>query len=326
MMPNRLFVSFLSLGAMVLSAGCSKEGTGPGEDPTGGTVINLTAGIETVGLPVRADADIPVSATASVWVYKRAGAAAEAPVATSVPIVSGKRYTVPSAGKMSPSDGKSIYLEKGDYDIYSFGLFSAGPLTAEENTVSAGKTGALSGGKDYIFAASKALNIPCGPVQKDVPLTYSHVSTRIVLEITKDDASVDKVTAASVKMTPSVPSAQTVLDFSTGKIVPALAVAAESAAVEMARQGTGNVFCYIMLPVVAGQKMSFAISAAVTVKGQAEQNMTLKTAYTPPSALEGGKVYVLKAKVAAAQIVIEPGLEVEDWDYSPGNIDVEPIP
>lgn len=326
MMSNRLFISFLALGAMFLSAGCSKEGTGPEESPTGGTVINLTAGVETAGLPVRADADIPVSATASAWVYKRTDAAVEVPVATTAPIVSGKRYTVPSAGKLSPSDGKSIYLEKGDYDIYSFGLFSAGPLTAGENTVSAGKTGALSGGKDYIFAVSKALDIPSGPVRKDVPLTYSHVSARIVLEVTKDDASVDKVTVASVKMTPSVASGQTVLDFSTGKIVPALTVAAESAAVEMTRQGTGNVFYYIMLPVASGQKISFAISAAVTVKGQAEQNMALKTAYTPSSALEGGKTYSLRAKVTPAGLVFEPGLEVEDWDYSPGDIDVEPIP
>lgn len=325
-MPNRSFAFFLALGALALSAGCSKEGTGAGDDPSGNAVINLTAGIETASLPVRADAEIPVSATASAWVYKRTDAAAEAPVATTAPIVSGKRYTVPSAGKLSPSDGKSIYLEKGDYDVYSFGLFSAGPLTAGENTVSEGKTGALSGGKDYIFALSKALNIPSGPVQKDVPLTYSHISARIVLEITKDDASVDKVTVASVKMTPSVASAQTVLDFSTGKIVPAVAVAAESAAVEMARQGTGNVFHYIMLPVVAGQKMSFAISAAVTVKGQAEQNMILKTAYTPSSALEGGETYSLRAKVTPAGLVFEPRLEVEDWDYSPGDIDVEPIP
>lgn len=320
----RILPVFTVLTAAFWFAGCSKgEDAG---DPDARTTVVLTAGVQSAEAPVRTDAAIPATATARVWVYKRALAEVPAPVATVSPVVGGKQYTVPVAGKLSPSDGKGIYLEKGDYDIYSLGVFSGSALTAVEATVSAGKSGPLSSGRDYIYGTVAAVNAPAAPVTKDVNLVYVHAGTKVVLALSKDDASVEQLSVTSVKMTPALPSASTVLDFATGKIAPVSAVAAESASATMAQETAGSRYSYVMLPLVPGCKVVFMVTARVTVTGQGAKDMTLKSSYTLANAFEGGKAYTLGAKVSATQIVFASGLQMEDWDYSPGDIDVEPIP
>ncbi len=310
----------------LLAGACSKSPQGEDESQGERSAIILTAGVKDSSIPVRADAAIPAGASASVWVYKRSQPDVPAAVSAVSPSVAGKKYTAAASGKLTPVDGENIYLEKGDYDIYSLGLFSGGALTAAEGTVSAGKSGQLANARDYIFVENPAVNIPAVPATKDISLTYTHAAARIVLELSRDDASVEQFTLSSVKMTPPVESASCVLDFAAGKIVPAASTAAEAASVEMDQVAAGSKYSYVMLPLASGQKITFLITGRVTPKGQAARDMVLKASYAASAVLEGGNSYVLKAKIAATGVVFEPGLKVEDWDYSPGDIEVVPVP
>ena len=118
-------------------------------------------------------------------------------------------YITSSPGVLTGIQSYKMYLSNDIYSFYAVSCNSSNPAPTFTN----GKSEALSNGVDYLWW--HALHQDVTSSQVNIPITYQHVATQVVITITGgENITLNKVLSATI--TPTKPGA--FMDLSTGII------------------------------------------------------------------------------------------------------------
>ena len=119
-------------------------------------------------------------------------------------------YITSSPGVLTGIQSYKMYLSNDIYSFYAVSCNSSNPAPTFTN----GKSEALSNGVDYLWW--HALHQDVTSSQVNIPITYQHVATQVVITITGgENITLNKVLSATI--TPTKPGA--FMDLSTGIIL-----------------------------------------------------------------------------------------------------------
>ena len=143
-----------------------------------------------------------------------------------------------------------IYLPNGCYDFYSVSINTP---SFNGLSFSNGRSGDMSNGKDYLWAANKGYNLHNGGV---VNFLYNHVACQVKLRI----AGNTRITNLSVNhVNYTLPATSGVkIDLSTGVVTMASSLEAPGII-----QGNGNSRSFICLPCSIPMQIEFDINATI---------------------------------------------------------------
>ncbi len=240
-------------------------------------------------LPTKATI-FPVGNKVKIFAYKAGDSPSTANMTPGTPL----EATSTGGGVLNPSN--PLYLPKGSYDFYSVSKNSS---NAEGISFTSGVSEPLNNGTDYLWAKHASVNE--GGV---VTFNYFHKATAIEIEI-KEGSGVSSVTVNYIKITPSKPQAQTVMELSTGEITPSTATDVLSI-----MNHSGNKGSIIMLPLIT-KNIDIEISINALIGGVSVENK-IYTATLPSQAYSGGTLYTISLSVTATSLTFS-GTQIEDW-------------
>lgn len=151
-------------------------------------------------------------------------------------------YITSSPGVLTGIQSYKMYLSNDIYSFYAVSCNSSNPAPTFTN----GKSEALSNGVDYLWW--HALHQDVTSSQVNIPITYQHVATQVVITITGgENITLNKVLSATI--TPTKPGA--FMDLSTGII------SSEVSYDKPANMGINDFTVqYIMLPLKSSDPMA----------------------------------------------------------------------
>ena len=158
-------------------------------------------------------------------------------------------YITSSPGVLTGIQSYKMYLSNDIYSFYAVSCNSSNPAPTFTN----GKSEALSNGVDYLWW--HALHQDVTSSQVNIPITYQHVATQVVITITGgENITLNKVLSATI--TPTKPGA--FMDLSTGII------SSEVSYDKPADMGINDFTVqYIMLPLKSSDPMALTMELMV---------------------------------------------------------------
>lgn len=158
-------------------------------------------------------------------------------------------YITSSPGVLTGLQSYKMYLSNDIYSFYAVSCNSSNPAPTFTN----GKSEALSNGVDYLWW--HALHQDVTSSQVNIPITYQHVATQVVITITGgENITLNKVLSATI--TPTKPGA--FMDLSTGII------SSEVSYDKPADMGINDFTVqYIMLPLKSSDPMALTMELMV---------------------------------------------------------------
>ena len=205
-------------------------------------------------------------------------------------------YITSSPGVLTGIQSYKMYLSNDIYSFYAVSCNSSNPAPTFTN----GKSEALSNGVDYLWW--HALHQDVTSSQVNIPITYQHVATQVVITITGgENITLNKVLSATI--TPTKPGA--FMDLSTGII------SSEVSYDKPADMGINDFTVqYIMLPLKSSDPM--ALTMELMVNGESFSR-TYNTTITPPdNILAAGHSYLFRAVINENSVSFG-NVSVKDW-------------
>ena len=205
-------------------------------------------------------------------------------------------YITSSPGVLTGIQSYKMYLSNDIYSFYAVSCNSSNPAPTFTN----GKSEALSNGVDYLWW--HALHQDVTSSQVNIPITYQHVATQVVITITGgENITLNKVLSATI--TPTKPGA--FMDLSTGII------SSEVSYDKPANMGINDFTVqYIMLPLKSSDPM--ALTMELMVNGESFSR-TYNTTITPPdNILAAGNSYLFRAVINENSVSFG-NVSVKDW-------------
>lgn len=205
-------------------------------------------------------------------------------------------YITSSPGVLTGLQSYKMYLSNDIYSFYAVSCNSSNPAPTFTN----GKSEALSNGVDYLWW--HALHQDVTSSQVNIPITYQHVATQVVITITGgENITLNKVLSATI--TPTKPGA--FMDLSTGII------SSEVSYDKPADMGINDFTVqYIMLPLKSSDPM--ALTMELMVNGESFSR-TYNTTITPPdNILAAGNSYLFRAVINENSVSFG-NVSVKDW-------------
>lgn len=205
-------------------------------------------------------------------------------------------YITSSPGVLTGIQSYKMYLSNDIYSFYAVSCNSSNPAPTFTN----GKSEALSNGVDYLWW--HALHQDVTSSQVNIPITYQHVATQVVITITGgENITLNKVLSATI--TPTKPGA--FMDLSTGII------SSEVSYDKPANMGINDFTVqYIMLPLKSSDPM--ALTMELMVNGESFSR-TYNTTITPPdNSLAAGNSYLFRAVINENSVSFG-NVSVKDW-------------
>ena len=205
-------------------------------------------------------------------------------------------YITSSPGVLTGIQSYKMYLSNDIYSFYAVSCNSSNPAPTFTN----GKSEALSNGVDYLWW--HALHQDVTSSQVNIPITYQHVATQVVITITGgENITLNKVLSATI--TPTKPGA--FMDLSTGII------SSEVSYDKPADMGINDFTVqYIMLPLKSSDPM--ALTMELMVNGESFSR-TYNTTITPPdNILAAGNSYLFRAVINENSVSFG-NVSVKDW-------------
>ena len=189
-----------------------------------------------------------------------------------------------------------MYLSNDIYSFYAVSCNSSNPAPTFTN----GKSEALSNGVDYLWW--HALHQDVTSSQVNIPITYQHVATQVVITITGgENITLNKVLSATI--TPTKPGA--FMDLSTGII------SSEVSYDKPANMGINDFTVqYIMLPLKSSDPM--ALTMELMVNGESFSRTYNTTIIPPDNILAAGNSYLFRAVINENSVSFG-NVSVKDW-------------
>lgn len=205
-------------------------------------------------------------------------------------------YVTSSPGVLSGIQGYKMYLSNNTYNFYAVSTNSSTPPPTFTNGVS----DLLSNGVDYLWW--NALNQDIKSSQVNIPITYQHAATQIVINITGgENITITKILSATI--TPPQPGAT--MDLSTGIITP------ETAYGKTATMGIKDFTVqYIMLPIIQNSPMPLTLELIVNDENFARTYQT--SLPLPDGKLSAGSSYLFRAVINENSVSF-PYVSVKSW-------------
>ena len=205
-------------------------------------------------------------------------------------------YVTSSPGILTGIQGYKMYLGNSTYDLYAVSCNSSSPAPSFEKGISE----PLSNGVDYLWW--HALNQDITSSQVNIPITYQHAATQVVVAITGGTGiTLNKIVSATI--TPPKPGA--IMDLSTGII------SSESSYVNAAAMGINDfTIQHIMLPVKSSSPMTLTLE--VMVNGETSSRNYVASLTPPNFILAAGNSYLFRA-VIDENTVSFPYVSIKEW-------------
>lgn len=205
-------------------------------------------------------------------------------------------YVTSSPGVLTGVQGYKMYLNNDTYNFYAVSCNSTRSAPLFIN----GRSVPLSNGVDYLWW--HALNQDVSSSQVNIPITYQHAATQVVVTIAAGTSiTLNRIVSASI--TPPYPGAR--MDLSTGIINSEINY---DQATPMGINGF--TVQYIMLPVKSSDPMTLTLE--LLVNGESSSR-TYTTDLDPPSSiLAAGNSYLFRA-VINENTVSFPSVSVKEW-------------
>ena len=205
-------------------------------------------------------------------------------------------YITSSPGVLTGIQSYKMYLSNDIYSFYAVSCNSSNPAPTFTN----GKSEALSNGVDYLWW--HALHQDVTSSQVNIPITYQHVATQVVITITGgENITLNKVLSATI--TPTKPGA--FMDLSTGII------SSEVSYDKPADMGINDFTVqYIMLPLKSSDPM--ALTMELMVNGESFSRTYNTTIIPPDNILAAGNSYLFRAVINENSVSFG-NVSVKDW-------------
>ena len=205
-------------------------------------------------------------------------------------------YITSSPGVLTGIQSYKMYLSNDIYSFYAVSCNSSNPPPTFTN----GKSEALSNGVDYLWW--HALHQDVTSSQVNIPITYQHVATQVVITITGgENITLNKVLSATI--TPTKPGA--FMDLSTGII------SSEVSYDKPADMGINDFTVqYIMLPLKSSDPM--ALTMELMVNGESFSRTYNTTIIPPDNILAAGNSYLFRAVINENSVSFG-NVSVKDW-------------
>ena len=236
----------------------------------------------------RAVQSLPVGRYASIYAFN-SGEFTSSPVSMGI-------YETKSLGIFTPTS-TPMYLLGDDYDFYSISSND----TVNNNPASFESQIFLKNGIDYIWTCALKQEV-CGHIF-NVPLTYQHCCSQIILNIVEGE-NIYLGDIKSIKMTYSVPT--NYLNIQTGIIKPSTSISTDFMNVPFAGY-TGQI---VMVPLQSSDSLLVSIDAEVHSVG----NYKTYTAKIPlnNNELKSGYSYIYKLIIDSDNVTFS-NINLTEW-------------
>ncbi|MEN6619420.1 MAG: fimbrillin family protein [Rikenellaceae bacterium] len=278
--------SLLALSAIAMSTSCQREEK---TEQTEQQAMRFYASYDG-DVTTKASTVFPTGNKATIIGYTAGAIVTSASPVTGTPI----EATGGTSGSLSPAS--ALYLPKGSYDFYSVSLNNTTPAGL---TFTAGISGQLSNGVDYLWAKHASVN-----EGGTVIFLYTHKAVGMEINVSAG-TGVSEMSITSIKFTPGKPDVSSKMSLSTGTIEAAVTKDESTSMNITAGKGT-----FIMVP-LASQALNAEVTINATIGGTPFTGKVY-TATIPAQAYTGGTYYTLNMTVSATSMSFT-GAQVQDW-------------